>query len=128
MSDEFRFLGQTIPNLAIISGSILILWGIFAYLSSTAVTSLIPSFVGLPLLILGVRSNKDKSNKHHYMHASMIIALFSVLGGLRILTTEDPTDLMIASHLILIVVGTIFMVGGILSFRHARKLRESLGE
>ena len=63
MSDEFRFLGQTIPNLAIISGSILILWGIFAYLSSTAVTSLIPSFVGLPLLILGVLSNKDKSNR-----------------------------------------------------------------
>ena len=62
------------------------------------------------------------------MHASMIIALFSVLGGLRILTAEDPTNLMIASHLILIVVGTIFMVGGILSFRHARKLRESLGE
>ena len=62
------------------------------------------------------------------MHASMIIALFSVLGGLRILTTEDPTDLMIASHLILIVVGTIFMVGGIFSFRHARKQRESLGE
>ena len=72
--------------------------------------------------------NVEESNKHHYMHASMIIALFSVLGGLRILTAEDPTDLMIASHLILIVVGTIFMVGGILSFRHARKLRESLGE
>jgi uncharacterized membrane protein HdeD (DUF308 family) len=130
MSNEFRFLGQTIPNLAIISGSILIIWGIFSYLSSTtgSFTSLIPSFVGLPLLILGFLSNKDKSNKHHYMHASMIIALFSVLGGLRILTAEDPTDLMIASHLILIVVGTIFMVGGILSFRHARKLRESLGE
>tara|TARA_B100001250_G_scaffold268265_1_gene231429 strand:+ start:134 stop:526 length:393 start_codon:yes stop_codon:yes gene_type:complete len=130
MSNEFRFLGQTIPNLAIISGSILILWGIFSYLSSTtgSFTSLIPSFVGLPLLILGNRSNKDKSNKHHYMHASMIIALFSVIGGLRILTAEDPTNLMIASHLILILVGTIFMVGGILSFRHARKLRESLGE
>jgi uncharacterized membrane protein HdeD (DUF308 family) len=130
MSNEFRFLGQTIPNLAIISGSILIIWGIFAYLSSTtgSFTSLIPSFIGLPLLILGFRSNKDQSNKHHYMHASMIIALFSVLGGLRILTAEDPTDLMIASHLVLIVVGTIFMVGGILSFRHARKLRESLGE
>ena len=130
MSNEFRFLGQTIPNLAIISGSILIIWGIFAYLSSTtgSFTSLIPSFIGLPLLILGFRSNTDQSNKHHYMHASMIIALFSVLGGLRILTAEDPTDLMIASHLILIVVGTIFMVGGILSFRHARKLRESLGE
>jgi cadmium resistance protein CadD (predicted permease) len=125
MSNEFRFLGQTIPNLAIISGSILILWGIFSYLSSEtgSFTSLIPSFVGLPLLILGNRSKKDKSNKHHYMHASMIIALFSV-----ILTAEDPTNLMIASHLILIVVGTIFMVGGILSFRHARKLRESLGE
>tara|TARA_B100000900_G_scaffold410169_1_gene427463 strand:- start:23247 stop:23645 length:399 start_codon:yes stop_codon:yes gene_type:complete len=130
MNNEFRFIGLTIPNLANSSGSILILWGFFAYLSSStgSFTSLIPSFFGLPLVVLGNLANKNTSNKHHYMHASMVIALISVIGGLRILTTEDPSNLLIASHLILILVGTVFLVGGILSFRHARKLRESLGE
>ena len=130
MSNEFRFLGLTIPNLAMLSGSILILWGFFSYIvsDSGSITALIPSFFGVPLLILGFLSIRNESNKHHYMHASMIVALVSVLGGFRIFQIEDASNLTLASHLILLVVGIIFMVGGILSFRHARKLRESLGE
>ena len=130
MSNEFRFLGLTIPNLAMLSGSILILWGFFSYIASDSgsITALIPSFFGVPLLILGFLSIRNESNKHHYMHASMIFALISVLGGFRISQIEDASNLTLASHLILLVVGIIFMIGGILSFRHARKLRESLGE
>ena len=130
MSNEFKFLGLTIPNLAILSGSILILWGIISYFASDSgsITALIPSFFGAPLAILGLLSIRNESNKHHYMHASMIIALISVFGGLRIFQIEDASNLTLASHLILLVIGIIFMVGGILSFRHARKLRESLGE
>ncbi len=130
MSNEFRFLGQTIPNLAIISGLILIIWAVFSYFASgsSSFTALIPSFFGMPLFILGILSNRDESKRHHYMHASMIFALFSAFGGLRIFQLEDPSNLALASHIILLIVGVIFMVGGILSFRHARKLRESLGE
>tara|TARA_Y100000287_G_C14217803_1_gene354491 strand:+ start:1385 stop:1777 length:393 start_codon:yes stop_codon:yes gene_type:complete len=130
MSNEFRFLGQTIPNLAIISGLILIIWAFFSYFASgsSSFTALIPSFFGMPLFILGVLSNRDESRRHHYMHASMIFALFSAFGGLRLFQLEDPSNLALASHIILLIVGVIFMVGGILSFRHARKLRESLGE
>ncbi len=130
MSNEFRFLGQTIPNLAIISGLILIIWAVFSYFASgsSSFTALIPSFFGMPLFILGVLSNRDESKRHHYMHASMIFALFSAFGGLRLFQLEDPSNLALASHIILLIVGVIFMVGGILSFRHARKLRESLGE
>ena len=130
MSNEFRFLGQTIPNLAIISGLILIIWAVFSYFASgsSSFTALIPSFFGMPLFILGILSNRDESKRHHYMHASMIFALFSAFGGLRRFQLEDPSNLALASHIILLIVGVIFMVGGILSFRHARKLRESLGE
>lgn len=130
MSNEFRFLGQTIPNLAIISGLILIIWAVFSYFvsGSSSFTALIPSFFGMPLFILGILSNRDESKRHHYMHASMIFALFSAFGGLRLFQLEDPSNLALASHIILLIVGVIFMVGGILSFRHARKLRESLGE
>ena len=130
MSNEFRFLGQTIPNLAIISGLILIIWAFFSYFASgsSSFTALIPSFFGMPLFILGILSNRDESRRHHYMHASMIFALFSAFGGLRLFQLEDPSNLALASHIILLIVGVIFMVGGILSFRHARKLRESLGE
>jgi uncharacterized membrane protein HdeD (DUF308 family) len=78
-------------------------------------------------LILGVLSIKNNTNKHHYMHASMVFSMVSVLGGFRIFSLDDASNLTLASHMILIIIGVVFMVGGILSFRHARKLRESLG-
>ena len=129
MSDDFKFLGQSIPNFAIICGGILILWVIASYAISdtVSITALIPSFFGTPLLILGVLSIKNNANKHHYMHASMVFSMVSVLGGFRIFSLDDASNLTLASHMILIIIGVVFMVGGILSFRHARKLRESLG-
>ena len=105
--------------------------GIISYLISDtgSLTALIPSFFGIPLLIMGFLSNRNEANKHHYMHAAMVFALVSVLGGMRIFSIwSDASNLTLLSHGILIIVGTIFMVAGILSFRHTRKSREALGE
>jgi len=131
MSEEFKFLSMPIPNFAMVCGGILILSGIISYLISDtgSLTALIPSFFGIPLLIMGFLSNRNEANKHHYMHAAMVFALVSVLGGMRIFSIwSDASDLTLLSHVILIIVGTIFMVAGILSFRHTRKSREALGE
>mgnify|MGYP006158759115 FL=1 len=131
MSEEFKFLSMPIPNFAMVCGGILILSGIISYLisDSGSLTALIPSFFGIPLLIMGFLSNRNEANKHHYMHAAMVFALVSVLGGMRIFSIwSDASDLTLLSHVILIIVGTIFMVAGILSFRHTRKSREALGE
>jgi uncharacterized membrane protein HdeD (DUF308 family) len=131
MSEEFKFLSMPIPNFAMVCGGILILSGIISYLISDtgSFTALIPSFFGIPLLIMGFLSNRNEANKHHYMHAAMVFALVSVLGGMRIFSIwSDASDLTLLSHVILIIVGTIFMVAGILSFRHTRKSREVLGE
>jgi hypothetical protein len=131
MSEEFKFLSMPIPNFAMVCGGILMLSGIISYLisDSGSLTALIPSFFGIPLLIMGFLSNRNEANKHHYMHAAMVFALVSVLGGMRIFSIwSDASDLTLLSHVILIIVGTIFMVAGILSFRHTRKSREALGE
>ena len=134
MSEEFKFLSLPIPNFAMVCGGILILSGIISYLISDtgSLTALIPSFFGFPLLIMGFLSNRNEANKHHYMHAAMVFALVSVLGGMRIFShvtiTINASNLTLLSHVILIIVGTIFMVAGILSFRHTRKSREALGE
>jgi uncharacterized membrane protein HdeD (DUF308 family) len=131
MSEEFKFLSMSIPNFAMVCGGVLILSGFISYLISDtgSLTALIPSFFGIPLLIMGFLSNRNEANKHHYMHAAMVFALVSVLGGMRIFSIwSDASDLTLLSHVILIIVGTIFMVAGILSFRHTRKSREALGE
>ena len=97
MSEEFTFLGLTIPKLATYEGSFLVGWGILAYFLQSADP---PSFTAM-------------------------IPAFMVLGGARVITGFDTmSGLAIGSHIILILTGVCFMTGGIMSFRHARKSRE----
>ena len=132
MEDTFTFSGMTVPNLAKAAGGILVVWGIAAYFIQSAdppsVTAMIPAFMGAPLLLMGIMSDRNEANLHHYMHASMVVALLMVLGGAQgLIDIEGKSDLAVGSRLILVVMGSIFMTAGIMSFRHARKLRESSG-
>jgi len=122
--------GMTVSQIAIMDGAILSAWGLIAYSIQSAdppsITAMIPAFFGFPMLALGLLSVRNPSNKHHYMHASMVFALLMALGGARIATTIDGMSwLGIVSHLLLLLVGVSFMVVGIMSFRSARIERES---
>ena len=134
MSDEFTFFGWSVPKLARVDGGFLVLWGIAAYFLQNAdppsITAMIPAFLGAPLLMLGILADRNEANLHHYMHAAMVVALLMVLGGARIITEWDDkmSDLAVASHIVLILTGACFMTAGIMSFRHARKLREASGD
>ena len=132
MDGTFTFMGMSVTNLAKLFGGILVLWGIIAYFLQSSdppsITAMIPAFMGLPLLSLGLLSDWNDSNLRHYMHAAMVFALLMVLGGAQgLLDIDGKSQLAIGSHLILVVLGITFMVAGIMSFRHARKLRESSG-
>ena len=132
MEDTFTFSGLTIPNLAKVAGGILVIWGLVAYFMQSAdppsITAMIPAFMGAPLLILGILSERNEANRQHYMHAALIFALLMVIGGAQgLIDIGGKSNLAIGSHLILVVLGSIFMTAGIMSFRHARKLRESSG-
>ena len=125
-------MGMSVTNLAKIFGGILVAWGVIAYFMQSSdppsITAMIPAFMGLPLLSLGFLAVWNESNSHHYMHASMVFALLMVLGGAQgLLDIEGKSNLAIGSHLILVILGITFMFAGIMSFRHARKLRESSG-
>ena len=124
-------MGQTVPRIAIIQGSILSSWGALAYFVQSAdppsVTALIPAFMGFPMIILGVLSEINDANRHHYMHASMILALVMAIGGLRLVVGwSEMSGLALISHLFLLVGGISFIVIGVISFRHARLVRESV--
>ena len=130
---EFKVLGMTIPRIAILNGAVLIFWGAISYFLQSAdppsITALIPAFLGFPMLALGIFSERDDRNRHHYMHASMGLSLVMALGGARIITGySEMSTLAIISHLLLLQVGISFMIAGIKSFRHARELREELGD
>jgi hypothetical protein len=53
---------------AIFLGTILSIMGILAYAVSggQSITALIPTFIGIPILLLGLFERKDKWHKHVY--------------------------------------------------------------
>ena len=133
MSEEFTAFGMTIPRIAILNGAILTVWGAISYFMQSAdppsITALIPAFMGFPMLTLGMLSEKNAKNRHHYMHASMALALVMTIGGARIVTGySDMSTLAIISHLLLLQVGISFIIVGIKSFRYARLQREAIGD
>ena len=133
MGEEFCFLGMTVPRIAVLNGIVLCSWGVVAYFIQASdppsVTALIPAVFGFPMLLMGALSQWNDANRHHYMHASMVIALVMTLGGARVvLNFSGMSDLGIVSHLLLLLVGISFTIVGIMSFRHARLIRESAVE
>ena len=132
MSDEFTFLGMTVPRFAIISSGLLVVWGIFSYTTQSAdppsITAAIPALFGLPILGLGIMAERDEKNLRHYMHAAMVFALLMAIGGARVITGySEMSTLALISHLHLLVIGATFIFVGVRSFRHARMLREAGG-
>jgi hypothetical protein len=128
MDEEFRVFGMSVPRIAILNGVVLSAWGVIAYFIQSSdppsITALIPAFMGLPMLLLGLLSERNPTNRHHYMHACMVVALIMALGGARVVA-GGMSWLAIVSHLLLLQVGVSFTIVGIMSFRHARLQRES---
>ena len=128
MSEEFRVLGMSVSRIAILNGVVLSAWGVIAYFIQSSdppsITALIPAFMGLPMLLLGFLSERNPANRHHYMHACMVVALVMALGGARVVL-GGMSWLAIVTHLLLLQVGLSFTIVGIMSFRHARLQRES---
>lgn len=62
-------------------GGILIILGTVAYIwtQGVSVTALIPSFFGVPFLVLGLLALKE-SRRKHAMHAAAALALIGLLG------------------------------------------------
>jgi len=74
------------PRLSLIIGSFLTLLAVVSYVVSGGAswTALIPSFVGVPLIVLGVVA-RNASARKHAMHAAVGLAMVGFLGSIRAL-------------------------------------------
>ena len=78
------------PLLTCITGTLLIVIGLWGFLSSWAITALIPLFVGAPLLGCGLMG-RDGDLRRAFMHVAALLSVMGALGGVFALTTlEKP--------------------------------------
>lgn len=122
------------PTLTIIFAALFVALGPIGYALSDpehkSMTAMIPSFIGLPLLLLGMISLKGGSVRKHAMHAIMLIALIAIGGSsaravpgwLALIQGEEvKLPLALAMQTIMIVGCVILIVFGVKSFIDARK-------
>ena len=131
MSNEsYTVAGRSMPEISIFVGLIFIIWGIAAYIISdmASLTAMIPGFLGGPIFILGLLSNMMPEKRKTFMHISAMFGVICALGGLRlfqVMMDDESTQLLIASHVILLILGSTYTYFCIQSFRWTRKQREA---
>ena len=129
MDNEFKFLNQSMPKLTIIVGSLLILEGILFYFGTgmTSFTSLIPSFFGLPLVLVGYMAQIQPEKNHFWMHIAVSFGLLTFLGGGMAIKGVIDSDFSASTlaQLIMLAVGGTYTYSCVQSFIHTRKSRNS---
>ena len=117
-------------KLSIAYGVIFILMGLISYfgISSESITALIPTFFGIPMLILGWLGMNEKYLKHT-MHGAAVLMLLGFLGTISGLIKffkmlsgvqqERPSAVTVQSIMALMCL--IFLIFAVKSFIDARK-------
>tara|TARA_B100001989_G_C24376671_1_gene382128 strand:+ start:259 stop:681 length:423 start_codon:yes stop_codon:yes gene_type:complete len=130
---EFKVFGLNIETFSVFYGSFLIFWGLLvSFISgSNSLTSFIPSFIGLPILIFSNLSIKFISKKKIFMHIVVLFGLIAFLGGLDFFRsilngTVFQNIWADISKLILLTTGGYFVYQCIRSFIFARKNNNQL--
>jgi uncharacterized membrane protein len=116
------------PKISIVSGFLLSVLGLYGYfgMGRVSITALIPLFIGVPIIILGLLAFDEKKLKHS-MHAASILVLLGLIGSVyrffrkHAIENMDPSSIIL---LIMIVISLIFLLLAINSFIEARKARE----
>jgi len=122
-----------VPNITILFSVLYIAVGLGAFLLSGAVhkPALIPAYLGIILLVLGLLGQKENLRKH-VMHAALLVGLLALFGTARSLlklpsafdgTAERP--FAIYAQAATAVLSIAFLALGIRSFIQARRSRSS---
>lgn len=121
------------PKFSIVLGIIFILMGLYGYfgISSESITALIPTFFGIPLLILGWLGLNEKYLKHA-MHGAAVLTLLGfagTVGGLfkffRMLGGEEmQRPAAVTVQAIMAILCLLFLIFAIKSFIDARRNKQ----
>ena len=125
--NEFKVYGITIEKFSIIYGLFLIFFGLLVSLisNSESMTSYIPSFLGLPILIFSFVAIKFKNKKKLFMHIVVIFGLLIFFGGLDLIRSLINGNVFQNfwpdfSKFIMLISSIFFNIQCIKSFLHAR--------
>ena len=116
------------PKIAIAFGAMLTLIGVGFYFETgtPSVTALIPAFVGVPLLLLGIAARGAREGvRKHLMHAAAALGLLGFLASAGRLLTKGfgAAPAAVAEQVLMALLCLAFVVLCVNSFVQARRNR-----
>ena len=112
---EFKVFGFSIEYFSILFGLFLCFWGIGVSFigDSKSLTSYIPSFIGLPIIIFSFLSVKFENKKKLFMHIVVTFGLICFLGGLDFLRSAISGNIFLnfwadTSKIMMLITGFYF--------------------
>jgi hypothetical protein len=142
MSDPQPAKESTVPLITVGFGVLLAalgLWGYFGAESAhRSITALIPTFVGGPLILLGLLALNEKWLKHAMHLAAMLGVLGFLAAGGRLVVSlidkgsltavlDSPAGPSVVSMTVLCAVFVGLCVNSFIQARRRRRAREALG-
>ena len=128
INKEFTVLGKKMENISVYYGLFLIIWGvIISFISnSNSLTSYIPSFFGIPILIFACLTIQFEAKKKLFMHIVVTFGLLIFIGGLDVIRgilKDNLFDNFYAdlSKIMMLITGCVFTYLCVKSFIFARK-------
>ena len=125
-TQDFRVFSLSIEFLTTIYGLFMVIWGISISLisGSSSITSMIPTFIGVPLAFIGFLSMIKPTFRKALMHIAVVIGIFAFLGGLDFFRGMFTNYYAGLSKLMLLITGFVYIYLCVQSFIFVRRQKK----
>ena len=125
-TEDFRVFSLSIELLTAIYGLFMIIWAFsISFISeSSSITSLVPAFVGFPLVLIGFISMIKPTFRKALMHIAVLIGIIAFLGGLDFFRGMFINYYAGLSKLMLLITGFAYIYFCIQSFIFVRRQKK----
>src|SRR5438093_8003925 len=124
------------PKASMFCGMLLTALGVVCYVfaeqlgaARASVTALIPTFLGVPLMLLGWYSLFKPHLRMHLMHTAVLLATLGFLASagrlISVLIKHPSFNVGIAANAIMAIICIVFVAMCVRAFISARRARES---
>ena len=125
-TEDFRVFSLSIEFLTTLYGLFMVIWAfsISFIAESSSMTSMIPGFIGLPLVFIGILSTIKPTFRKALMHIAVLIGAIAFLGGLDFFRSMFSNYYAGLSKLMLLITGFIYMYICVQSFIFVRRQKK----
>ena len=125
-TEDFRVFSLSIELLTLIYGLFMVIWAfsISIIAESSSITSLVPAFIGFPLILIGFISMIKPTFRKALMHIAVLIGILAFLGGLDFFRGMFNNYYAGLSKLMLLITGFVYVYFCVQSFLFVRRQKK----